>query len=142
MSSDDFLLIPQRIPEREYVAFKKWLLEKALDEESEYLFTFRYADVGLSLKYLLEVYEAGKESKIPEAWVPLYKEMKQEQSTEYQTYLRLKEKYEERCRVAEITIEKAFNPKEEDVDQGSTKKHKKTTPSRGIKRDGMVSSFY
>ena len=146
MSSDDFSPLPQRIPDREYSAFKSWLLEKASNEQSEYLFTSRYTNLGLSLTYLFEVYEAGRNSKIPESWIPLYKEMKQEQSSEYQTYLKLKEKYENQHNVSEITIEKSFNftVQEAIVEDQSIHKKKRKQPNHGrqIKKNGGVSSFY
>ena len=148
MSGDDFSLLPQRIPDREYVIFKKWLLARASEEQSEHLFTDRYADLGLSLKYLFEVYEAGKERKIPEAWIPLYKQMKTEESAEYQTYLRLKEKYEDQHLVSQLFLDNTFHPQqsEQEVDlekEASSKKRKKGGSSgREFKKDGKVTSFY
>ena len=146
MADGHFSALSRKIPDREYATFKDWLLEKAGEEQSEHLFTDRYANVGLTLTYLLEVYEAGKAKKIPESWIPLYNQMKQEQSKEYQTYLMLKDKYEEQHRVSEITIEKAFDvpeeePKKEPALRASSKKRRKKS-TRNIKKDGKVSSFY
>lgn len=148
MSGDDFLSssMPQRIPDREYAKFKDWLLEKAQVEQSEHLFTARYADVGLSLAYLLEVYEAGKERRVPEAWMSLYKQMKQEESTEYEMYLRLHEKYADKHCVFDITIERSFHApmgeEEEDGDEPRiAKKRRSASASREIKKDGKVHSF-
>jgi galactose-1-phosphate uridylyltransferase len=148
MSGDDFSSsIPKRIPDKEYAKFKNWLLEKAREEQSEHLFTSRYADVGLSLAYLLEVYEAGKERKIPEAWMFLYKQMKQEESSEYETYLRLHAKYAEEHRVFDITIERSFHaPVVDEVDEEAgqsrvPKKRRTVRASREIKKDGDIHSF-
>lgn len=144
MSGDDFSSILCRIPDEEYAKFKEWLIEQASREQSEHLFTERYVDVGLSLTYLLEVYEAGRSNSIPEAWAPLYKQMKRNKKREYMDYLRLKEKYEgQRC-VSEITIEKAFSPPSlpEVNEQPSKKRSKKNKPSgRQFKKDGGVTSF-
>ncbi len=139
MSQREFL------PHAEYINFRQWLMNKASEESSAHLFTSRYANVGLPLTYLLEVYEAGLERKVPEAWVPLYKQMKQEQSEEYETYLMLHEKYGEKHKVFEITIEKSFHKDEDDrIEQKDTKvstSKKRAVGGRQIKKDGDVHSF-
>lgn len=148
MSKHDFS--SNKIPDVEYSKFKQWLLDKALEETSSHLFTSRYANVGLSLTYLLEVYEAGQERRIPEAWVPLYEQMKQEQSQEYKTYLTLHEKYGQKRKVFDITIEKSFNG---DKERNSEEKNSLNQPKgnnvapakrrdgRQIKKDGDIHSF-
>lgn len=138
---DEIRFEPKRIPFSEIDRFKSYLASLAEEEVDGSVFTDRYADVTLSLRYLLEVYEAGTQKKIPAAWIPLYNQMKQEESAEYQMYLRLQEKYGNRHRISEITVDKTLVAEEDEEDGKKKRKRAQTSSSREIVKDGKVSKF-
>lgn len=127
-SSDKTL---KRLPAYEIDKFIQWLTEKAVSEEGRTIFTSNYGKIGIPLKYLVNVYEAGRDKTLPDLWLPLYERMKLEKSDEYKKYLKLKEKYEPNTiSIAEITSNE-IEIIEEDGDDNNNNNNNK----RGISKE-------
>lgn len=79
---------------RDWKEFKAWLRQRARASDARDAFTGQYTASRLTAHQGIEIYQAGREGRIPACWEPLYKEWQQTtQNPEYLLYLKLQLKY-------------------------------------------------
>lgn len=124
---DEITYESKKISPSEMKKFRIYLASEAKKETEAKVFTNRYSGENISLRYLLDVYEAGSENKVPRQWLNLYNQMKRQDTEEYRMYLALHEKYK--------------TPDPPLIEQESESKNVPKKRSRKIKKDGNVFKF-